>query len=103
MLDNTIKRDTGLPGGNHCQARLGRTLMMGLGRGVHRRPRSRQSTDRSNPPPPSCVHVRPLQTTPPSLPAAGLDVSTLHEAVQLIGGRQIETEASGNVTLETIR
>ncbi|KAI7843930.1 hypothetical protein COHA_002470 [Chlorella ohadii] len=34
---------------------------------------------------------------------AGLDVSTLHEAMQLIGGRQIETEASGNVTLETIR
>eukprot|EP00887_Chlorella_sp_A99_P002696 scaffold6.g2696.t1 len=38
----------------------------------------------------------------PSAPA-GLDVSTLREAVALIGGRKVETEASGNVTLETIR
>ena len=42
--------------------------------------------------------------TPPASPAAaGLDVSTLHQAMALIGGRQIETEASGNVTLDTVR
>ncbi|EFN58889.1 hypothetical protein CHLNCDRAFT_19514 [Chlorella variabilis] len=34
---------------------------------------------------------------------AGLDVSTLREAVELIGDRQVETEASGNVTLDTVR
>ncbi|GAB4820931.1 hypothetical protein N2152v2_007977 [Parachlorella kessleri] len=33
----------------------------------------------------------------------GLDVSLLREAMVLIGDRQIETEASGNVTLETVR
>lgn len=34
---------------------------------------------------------------------SGLDVSTLREAVQLIGSRKVETEGSGNVTLDTIR
>lgn len=37
------------------------------------------------------------------MPAAGLDVSTLREAMQLIGDRKVETEASGNVTLDTVR
>lgn len=42
--------------------------------------------------------------TPPTLPpAGGLDVSLLREAVALIGDRRVETEASGNVTLETVR
>jgi hypothetical protein len=44
-------------------------------------------------------HCSPL----PSPAAAGLDVSTLHQAMALIGERQIETEASGNVTLDTVR
>ena len=36
--------------------------------------------------------------------AGGLDVSMLRQAMQLIGsGRRVETEASGNVTLETVR
>jgi hypothetical protein len=35
--------------------------------------------------------------------AGGLDVSTLHQAMALIGDRKVETEASGNVTLETVR
>lgn len=35
--------------------------------------------------------------------AGGLDVSMLREAMALIGDRKIETEASGNVTLETVR
>ena len=30
-------------------------------------------------------------------------MSTLAEAMQLIGDRGVETEASGNVTLETVR
>ncbi|KAL4440692.1 hypothetical protein ABPG77_000401 [Micractinium sp. CCAP 211/92] len=34
---------------------------------------------------------------------SGLDVSTLREAMQLIGDRKVETEASGNVTLDTVR
>jgi nicotinate-nucleotide pyrophosphorylase (carboxylating) len=33
---------------------------------------------------------------------SGIDVSTLHEAMALIGDRKIETEASGNVTLATV-
>ena len=33
--------------------------------------------------------------------AGGVDISMLEEAVRLIGGR-VETEASGNVTLDTI-
>lgn len=36
-----------------------------------------------------------------ALPAPGIDISLLQEAVALIGGR-VETEASGNVTLETV-
>lgn len=35
--------------------------------------------------------------------ASGLDVSVLREAMQLVGERSVETEASGNVTLETVR
>ncbi len=35
--------------------------------------------------------------------AGGLDVSMLREALALIGDRRVETEASGNVTLETVR
>jgi nicotinate-nucleotide pyrophosphorylase (carboxylating) len=34
--------------------------------------------------------------------AGFVDVSLLREAVQLIGGRQVETEASGNVSLQTV-
>jgi nicotinate-nucleotide pyrophosphorylase (carboxylating) len=33
---------------------------------------------------------------------SGIDVSTLHEAMALIGDRNVETEASGNVTLATV-
>jgi nicotinate-nucleotide pyrophosphorylase (carboxylating) len=33
---------------------------------------------------------------------SGIDVSILHEAMALIGDRKIETEASGNVTLDTV-
>ena len=33
---------------------------------------------------------------------AGLDVSRLREAVEAVGGR-VQTEASGNVTLDTVR
>jgi hypothetical protein len=44
-------------------------------------------------------HCSPL----PCPAAAGLDVSTLHQAMALIGERHIETEASGNVTLDTVR
>jgi nicotinate-nucleotide pyrophosphorylase (carboxylating) len=36
-----------------------------------------------------------------SVSDSGLDVSTLEAAMALIGDRNIETEASGNVTLET--
>lgn len=47
---------------------------------------------------------QPIALPAACLPAAaGLDVSTLVEAMQLIGGRSVETEASGNVTLETVR
>jgi hypothetical protein len=38
----------------------------------------------------------------PPIDAAGLDVSTLRQAMALIGDRAVETEASGNVTLETV-
>lgn len=38
----------------------------------------------------------------PAAPAA-LDVATLREAVAMIGQRRVETEASGNVTLGTVR
>lgn len=48
-------------------------------------------------------HTPPAHCLPACLPVAGLDVSTLAEAMQLIGDRSVETEASGNVTLETVR
>ncbi len=52
-------------------------------------------------------HAPPCDSQPvcryPAAPAAGLDVSTLREAMQLIGDRKVETEASGNVTLDTVR
>lgn len=35
--------------------------------------------------------------------AAGLDVALLREAVAMIGARRVESEASGNVTLATVR
>jgi nicotinate-nucleotide pyrophosphorylase (carboxylating) len=34
--------------------------------------------------------------------AGAVDISLLREAVQLIGDRQVETEASGNVSLQTV-
>lgn len=37
------------------------------------------------------------------LPDGSLDVSLLQQAVGLIGDRKVETEASGNVTLDTVR
>ena len=47
-----------------------------------------------------------LVSSPPKLvvgPHAGsVDISLLREAVQLIGDRQVETEASGNVSLQTV-
>lgn len=67
---------------------------MGLGRGVYQRRRCTWHL---------CMCGRSNSNIPLLHAAAGLDVSTLHEAMQLVGGRQIETEASGNVTLETIR
>ena len=42
-------------------------------------------------------------THPHARLAAGLDVSMLARAVELIGGRIVETEGSGNVTLDTVR
>lgn len=34
--------------------------------------------------------------------AGGVDVTLLQQAVQLIGDRQVETEASGNVNIDTV-
>lgn len=42
-------------------------------------------------------------TKPDPSALGGLDVSLLRQAVGLIGGRRVETEASGNVTLDTVR
>ena len=60
------------------------------------------------PHPPFCPPRMPMHPVllPGLVPlsvAAGLDVSTLRQAMELIGARQVETEASGNVTLDTVR
>lgn len=93
MLDNTTLEGYWLARWQPLSSQAGAASHYGIGK--RRLPAASLHT--------GCVHVPQLQPTPPPLPTAGLDVSTLHEAMQLIGGRQIETEASGNVTLETIR
>ncbi len=34
--------------------------------------------------------------------AGGVDITLLQEAVKLVGDRQVETEASGNVNIDTV-